>query len=149
MSISKQKFREMVFQLLYSHDFSEADEEDMAPFMMREFLVPRKKVAEAQAVKERIFPRLAEIDALIRAASENYSFERITRVELNVLRLGLFELLTDELPPLVAISEAIRLARKFGGPEGAAYVNAVLDKIYKEKGNGASIAPLSAGETAL
>lgn len=134
MSISKQKFREMVFQLLYSQNMSKAHEEDMIPFMMREFLVPRKKVMEAQAHKESVLTRLEEIDVLIKSATENYAFERITGVELNVLRLGLFELLTAQLPPLVAISESVRLSRKFGGPEGASYVNAVLDKICKEKG---------------
>lgn len=146
MAISLQKFREIVFQLLYSHDFSKADKEDMLPFMMREFLVPRKKIGEAQAIKEKVHARLEEIDQLIRNSSQNYAFERITRVELNILRLAIYELLTDSVPPKVAISEAVRLARKYGGSEGGAFVNAVVDKIYQEKKNAAVEVP--AGEIA-
>ena len=147
MAISFQRFREIVFQLLYSHDFSKADEEDMLPFMMKEFLVPRKKIAEAQEMKEKIYSRLVEIDELIRAASQNYSFERITRVELNILRLAIYELLIGLIPPKVAISEAVRLARKYGGSEGGAFVNAVIDKIYQEGRKDAAI-EIPAGETA-
>lgn len=147
MALSRQKFREIVFHLLYCQDLSEADGEDMIPFMMREFFIPRKTVAEAQAFKEKAMQERNELDQLIRKASENYAFERITRVELNILRLALFEWLKADVPPKVAISEAIRLSRKFGGPEGAAFVNAILDKIYQETGNG-NLLEVPAGETA-
>ncbi len=70
------------------------------------------------------------LDAKIAAASQEYALDRISKVERNVLRLGVFEL-QSELPPKVALSEAIRLCRKFGSPEGADFVNAVLDQIYK------------------
>ncbi|HSX12693.1 MAG TPA: transcription antitermination factor NusB [Rhabdochlamydiaceae bacterium] len=146
MALSRQKFREIVFHLLYCQDFSEAHGEDMVPFMMREFFIPRKTVAEAQDFKEKIVQCREEIDQLIRKASENYAFERITRVELNILRLALYELLKTALPPKVAMSEAIRLSRKFGGPEGAAFVNAILDKIFQEKRN--DLIEVPAGEAA-
>src|SRR5690606_29501809 len=59
-------------------------------------------------------------------------FERIPRVERNILRLAVFELLHDpSVPPTVAIAEAIRLTRKFATPEAATFINAVLDAIFK------------------
>lgn len=146
MALSRQKFREIVFHLLYCQDFSEAAGEDMLPFMMKEFFIPRKTVAEALAFKEKVAQARDEMDALIRKASENYAFERITKVELNILRLSLFELLKAAIPPKVAISEGIRLSRKFGGPEGAAFVNAILDKIYQETRH--DLVEAAAGETA-
>ncbi len=119
----------------------------MVPFMMRQFFIPKKTVTAAQEMKEKIMQERPEIDQKIKGASENYAFERITRVELNVLRLALYEFLKDALPPKVAISEAVRLARKYGGKEGAAFVNAILDKIYQETGNDVLV-EVSAGETA-
>jgi N utilization substance protein B len=148
MALSRQKFREIVFHLLYCQDFSEASGEDMVPFMMREFFIPRKTVAEALELKEKVMEKRDEVDQLIRKASENYAFERITRVELNILRLALFELLKTDIPPKVVLSEAIRLSRKYGGPEGAAFVNAILDKIYQETQSNGNLVQVPAGEAA-
>lgn len=136
MPLPQQKFREIVFQLLYSYDMSQADEEDMLPLIMSELSVTKKAVQEAQSRVQTIIATLDEIDKLIELASVAYTFERIASVERNILRLGVFELLFDEnVPPKVAISEAIRLARKFGTPESAAFVNAVMDNLYKQENN--------------
>lgn len=133
MALPRQKFRELVFQLLYSHDFSESDEKDMTPFMMHEFAVSKKTVRMAVERKEQVQLKQDEIDRLISKVSKAYDFERISRVERNILRLGVFELMhEDSIPPKVAITEAIRLTRKFGSPEGASFVNAILDAIYSE-----------------
>ncbi|HSX14156.1 MAG TPA: transcription antitermination factor NusB, partial [Chlamydiales bacterium] len=70
--------------------------------------------------------RLSEIDEKISLYSTDYAFERISLVEKTILRLGIFEL--ERLPPPIAIAEAIRLTRKFGTPESAQFVNAILDK---------------------
>lgn len=132
MSLPQQKFREIVFQMLYSYDMGCASEEDMLPLLMAELSVTRQAVRSAQERVRNIIARQTEIDALISKASLSYSFERIQSVERNILRLGIFELLFDtEIPPKVAIAEALRLARKFGTPESATYVNALLDSIYK------------------
>ena len=74
-----------------------------------------------------------EIDQSITTHSKEYEFDRIPRVEKNLIRLGVFEMkYSKETPPKVAISEAIRLARKFATHESAKFVNAILDAIYKE-----------------
>jgi len=80
----------------------------------------------------KILAELPEIDALIRNTSTSYRFERIQSIERNVLRLGIYEILYDDtIPPKVAIPEALRLSKKFGTPESAMFVNALLDTIYK------------------
>lgn len=137
MSLPQQKFREIVFQLLYSYDLGKSHEEDMLPLIMKELSVTRKAVKEAAERAQKIQEMWPEIDKEITQSSQSYTFERIQSVERNILRLGVYEILYDEeIPPKVAISEAIRLARKFGSPESANFVNAVLDHIYK-LGNGA------------
>ena len=113
--------------------------------IMGELKVTRKALAEARERVHLMEPSLPAIDEKISLASTSYAFERISRVEKTILRLGLFEILCDpSIPPLVAIAEAIRLTRKFGTPESAQFVNAILDKAYKSHGTPASNQPLPA-----
>jgi N utilization substance protein B len=128
-----QKFREAVFQLLYSYDLGEAQEEAMVRLIMEELAITKKIALQAQERASKVRAKLSEIDKLIAETSISYEFERIQSVERNVIRLGLYELLfDDEIPPKVAISEALRLARKFGTKEAAFFVNAILDVHYKK-----------------
>ncbi len=132
MALPPQKFREIVFQLLYSHDMSKTNDDDMLRLMMAELAVTKQIVTAAQTRMRAVIAHQSEIDDLIAAASLSYAFERIPSVERNILRLGVFEMVFDkEVPPKAALAEAIRLARKFSTPESASFVNAILDNIYK------------------
>jgi N utilization substance protein B len=146
MALPLQKFREIVFQLLYSNDFADSDDSDMTGLMMQEHAVTKKNVLIAQERMRQILIKKEALDELIQKTAHDYAFERIPRVERNLLRLGIFELMfDDEIPPKVAIAEAMRLCRKFATPEGAAFVNAILDQLFKKAvpdGHGLS---LSAG----
>ncbi len=131
MALPPQKFREAVLQILYSHDFGY--DEEIIPLMMHELKTTRRAMLDAQERVRQILAKLPEIDPQITAASTEYSFERISKVEKAILRLGLFELSFDpSIPPKVAIAEAIRLCRKFGTPESSQFVNAILDGVYKK-----------------
>lgn len=143
MPLPPQKFREAVFQILYSHDFDAGEEAEMVPFMMQELKTTRRAMVDAHVRMNRVLAKLPEIDVLITAGSTEYTFERISRVERTILRLGLFEMMFDEsIPPKVAIAEAIRLCRKFGTPESSQFVNAILDGVYKKDAAPAPEEPL-------
>lgn len=131
MALPKNKFRELVFQLLYSQDFLRIKGEDYLPFMMAFFKTGKKNVKLAYERGLEVLKKLEKIDSMIVKASPDYRIERISKVELNVLRLGLFELFSKDVPEKVAISEAVRLCRKFGTRQGAKFVNAILDNLYK------------------
>jgi N utilization substance protein B len=134
MSVPLQKFREIVLQLLFSYDICGMEEEEMIPLLMAELSVTKKTVRMARDRVRLIVSKLSEIDSLIAKATRSYSFERIQSVERNILRLGVFELLLDEaIPPKVAITEAMRLARKFSTSEAALFVNAILDHLHKKQ----------------
>lgn len=133
MALPPQKFREIVFQMLYSSDFPSPEGDETALMLMGELKVTKKAVLTAKERVEQILLRQSEIDEKISLYSTEYAFDRISRVEKTILRLGIFELQFDtELPPLVSISEAIRLTRKFGTPESSQFVHAILDRVYKE-----------------
>ncbi len=132
MAVAPQKFREVVFQLLYAHDLGRGTDDDMLNLIAQELELSKKNVKEAQARVHLVLAELDKIDALIAKTSHSYAFERIQTVERNILRLGVYELLNDPLVPnAVAIAEALRLARKFSTKESALFVNAILDAIHK------------------
>lgn len=138
MPLPPQKFREAVLQILFMSDFAPLAEETIS-FMMAELKTTRREMAAAKERVGQILEYQVEIDHVIRKTSTAYDFDRISRLELSVLRLGLFEILFDaSIPPIVSIAEGIRLARKFGTNESAQFINAILDGVYQS--HAASIA---------
>jgi N utilization substance protein B len=75
---------------------------------------------------------LEDIDARLRRALDNWRMERLSAIDRGVLRLASAEMLfLEEIPPKVAIQEAVRLAEQYGGPESPRFVNGVLDALYR------------------
>ena len=84
-----------------------------------------------------ILAKQPELDMIIEKAAPAWPIDRISVVDRNVLRIGLYELLfgdRGEVPPKVAINEAIELAKTFGGENSGKFVNGVLGAVYKEIG---------------
>lgn len=134
MAIPVQKLREIIFQMLYSYDVGKVEEEDISELIMKELSVSRASVVAAQQKVQEIQAIREELDEMIAGACLSYAFERIPTVERNILRLGVYELFfAGNIPPKVAISEAVRLTRKFSTPEAANFVNAVLDTLHKAR----------------
>lgn len=80
---------------------------------------------------------ITEIDQMITASAPEWPLAQITNVDRNVLRIGIYELKfanADDVPPKVAINEAIELAKTFGGASSGKFVNGVLGTIYKVMG---------------
>lgn len=78
---------------------------------------------------------LPQIDEIIKKAAPQWPLDQIMTVDRNVLRLGLYELLygnKEEVPPKVAINEAIELAKSFGGEASGKFINGVLGTVYRE-----------------
>ena len=128
---SRRAARELALQALYQLDMAEEGESarDLALFWSHFDRPPdvqqfaRELVAGVQINRERI-------DALIDASAEHWRLPRLSRVDLNLLRLATFELLgRPDIPTSVTIDEAVEIARRYGSEESAAFVNGVLDHI--------------------
>lgn len=132
MALSLQKFREIVFQLLYSRGFEESDWEAIVPMVMRQLTMTKKTVRLAKERAEIIWEKRETLDQMIVEKAKNYELNRIPRVEQTVLRLGIFELLYSDLPKEIVIAEALRINRKFATAEGVGFVHAILDTLQKE-----------------
>jgi N utilization substance protein B len=123
---TRREGRELALQALYQLDVSGEGEglfweREGADDEARAFA--REIVAGVRAQRERI-------DALIAASAEHWRLPRLSRVDLNLLRLATYEFLAcPEIPPAVTINEAIEIARRFGAEDSAGFVNGVLDAI--------------------
>lgn len=80
-----------------------------------------------------VLKNLEAINKMIEKYAPEWPLEQITIVDRNVLRIGIFELkFNNEIPPKVAINEAIELAKSFGGESSGKFINGVLGSIYKD-----------------
>lgn len=134
MPVPIQKIREIVLQLLYSYDIAQLPGDETTAFLSQELSLSNTATKEAMGKVLEIWQHHEALDLLIQEISIEYALDRIQKVERNILRLGVYEMLYDEaVPPKVAIAEAMRLAKKYSTPEAVAFVNALLDNIYKKK----------------
>ena len=86
--------------------------------------------AFALELVEGVRGHLAEIDSLIEAHSHNWRLDRMSRIDRNVLRLGIFELAhRPEIPRKVTLNESVELAKTFGTEESSAFINGLLDRV--------------------
>ncbi|MEN8774599.1 MAG: transcription antitermination factor NusB [Akkermansiaceae bacterium] len=97
-------------------------------------LTGEMKELENEAIKlaDQVEAEVPALDEAINSASANFDLERISKVDLAILRLASWEILKlSELDVAISINEAVDLARSFSGEESASYVNGVLDKVAK------------------
>lgn len=132
MALPKKKFREILFQALFSREFSSESEEALIPFMMRELKITKGSVRAACGQVAQIQEHAEAFDSLLAKHSLEYGVERIPKAERAILHLALFELFHEtDIPPKVVLSEAVRLTRKYATRDSARFVNALLDAVYK------------------
>ena len=81
-----------------------------------------------------ITERQEEIDALIAELCAHWKAERLSKVDINVLRLGAYELMATDVPASIVINEAIEIAKRFGEKDSSTFVNGVLDAIAERVG---------------
>jgi N utilization substance protein B len=87
----------------------------------------------ARELAEAVSERAEELDAKISAASEGWPADRLGAIERNVLRVGIYELETESVPPEIAINEAVELAKRYASDEAGSLVNGILGRIARER----------------
>jgi N utilization substance protein B len=131
----RRKARELALQLLYELDLrGDGDvEQAAAEFWLRQAALPEEVRSYADTVVRGTKAHQGKIDELIARFAERWDLERMAVVDRNILRAGVFELLwSAEVPPKVAINEALDIARKFSTEESTRFINGVLDRIRRE-----------------
>lgn len=134
---SRHLSRSIVMQSLYEWDFSGKKSENIKKIVeknIKEFGPGLDDQAFVWELTNGVVENLSKIDKIIQKAAPEWPIEQINIVDRNVLRIGLCELLygkKEEVPPKVAINEAIELAKTFGGESSGKFINGVLGTVYK------------------
>ena len=130
----RRKSRELALQLLYQLDLhgEGSPTPDLDDFWLRHPVDPDVRAFVEELVRG-TREKQATIDDLITQFTEHWSLERMAVVDRNILRQGVFELLwAPDVPPRVAINEALEVAKKFSTRESSRFINGVLDRIHRE-----------------
>ena len=129
----RRKSRELALQVLYHWDVTGHDAAKSLPQLQEHFSSEQGKDEFAERIVLGVLEHREEIDRLIEGVSENWRLERMTIIDRNLLRLATFELrYCDDIPPKVALNEAIDLGKRFGSEESGSFINGILDRIQKE-----------------
>lgn len=132
--------RSIVLQTLFEWDLNSVQKSELSPVLLRnveEFAPNNSDMPFMERLLDGILQKQKELDLVIEKAAPEWPIDRISPVDRNILRLGLYELLfadRKEVPAKVAINEAIELAKQFGGDNSSRFVNGVLGAVYKEIG---------------
>ncbi len=132
--------RSIVLQSLYEWDFGHKTETELRDIFKRnaeEFAPGMGDFAFMDNLLMGVVQKQTELDTIIGKAAPDWPIEKISVIDRNILRLGLYELLfadRKEVPPKVAINEAIELAKNYGGETSSRFINGVLGAVYKEMG---------------
>ncbi len=132
--------RSIAMQSLYEWDFKGKESNELKTFVdnnIKEFGSAIDENDFIWQIVNGIKENISKIDKIIEKSAPEWPLDQITIIDRNVLRIGLYELLfgnRKEVPPKVAINEAIELAKTFGGESSGKFINGVLGTVYREIG---------------
>lgn len=130
--LSRRKAREYAFKALF-----QVDQVGTCPRVALDYLLKEKNLGEnsrnfAWELVEGSVNNLEEIDSKIAGYSRDWTVERMSSVDRNIMRIAAYEILfASDLEPVIAINEAIEISKKYGDENSASFINAILDKISK------------------
>lgn len=132
--MNRSKLRENIFKLLFMTEFNGAEEmpEQLSMYFSEIEDLNEKDRAYMEAKYQNIMDREAQIDALLNDASSGWKTSRMSKVDLTILRLAVYEMKFDEdVPVKVAINEAVEMAKRFGQDGSASFINGILGTISR------------------
>ena len=135
--MSRRKSRIIAFQAIYSWDVSGESLDNLTQFS---WVDSKENLDESELTFSRLLiagtiENIEKVDELIKShLSENWSFDRLNKVTLSILRISIYSLVFQkEIAPSIVIDEAISIAKEFGPQDSFKFINAMLDKISKEQ----------------
>jgi N utilization substance protein B len=126
----RRKAREVALQVLYSLNFVTLDVEKAIELFWGNFVAPKTAKEFAAFLIEGTWSHRKELDRLIEDSSDNWALSRMSKVDISVLRLAVFEFIyCDDIPFKVTLNEAIDLGKTFGSENSGSFINGILDTL--------------------
>ncbi|MBQ1275074.1 MAG: transcription antitermination factor NusB [Cellulosilyticum sp.] len=136
--MTRRNAREFVMQMLYEGNFhEEAERERIIYDRINDMEQEEKKANRAviqfmESLYFGVFEHLQEIDEIIEKYAANWSFSRIAKVDLSILRLAIYELKYTDVPQKVAVNEAVEIAKTYSTEKSPKFINGILGSVIKE-----------------
>ena len=128
----RSKARAVALSLLYQIEITKIDHYQALQNYLEIYPQKQEVIDFSSLLAEGVVKNLPSINSFIKKHAKNWEIKRMAVIDRNILRMGCFELLfSEDIPPKVAINEAIELAKRFGDIDSPRFVNGILDKIYK------------------
>ena len=126
----RRKAREIALQVLYGLNFVDIDVQKALDLFWGNFVAPKAAKEFAAFLVQGTCEHKEELDKLIAGCSDNWSLGRMSKVDINILRLAVFEFLyCDDIPPKVTLNEAVDLGKTFGSENSGSFINGILDAL--------------------
>ena len=126
----RRKAREIALQVLYSLNFVNTDAQHTLDLFWGNFAAQKTAKEFAAFLVQGTCEHKDELDKLIAGCSDNWSLGRMSRVDISILRLAVFEFLyCDDIPPKVTLNEAVDLGKTFGSENSGSFINGILDAL--------------------
>ncbi|MBQ6991593.1 MAG: transcription antitermination factor NusB [Clostridia bacterium] len=132
--MNRSRIRELTFQLLFQGEIQkEIKDEDINLFIENNDINDEEAISYIRDVTNGIYENEEKIISIIgNNLKEQWNIERISKINLALLKLAIYEILFSETPFKVAINEAVELAKKYGEDTSAMFINGVLASVVKE-----------------
>lgn len=133
--MQRSAMRELAFKLIYGMEVQKELDEDYLNLFFENNEITGKEVQDyLKEIMNGIKEHKAEIDELIKHnLKENWSLERISKINLSLIKIAIFEMLYLNLPYKVAINEVIELSKKYSDDQAPTFINGILASVVKEK----------------
>ena len=130
--MSRRTAREEAFKLLYQIDVQKESDQNILDVFYEEYEQDEKDRTYISDVVAGVTKSLSEIDEIIQKSSTSWKTNRISKVNMAILRLAVYEMLKrEDIPTTVSINEAVELTKTYDSIESGAFVNGVLDSVQK------------------
>ena len=125
--MARKPAREAAMRLLYQRNFSDEYDFNAIDGMMTEHVLDDQDTPYIQDILQGFIQHQEEIDNIISEKSKGWKFDRISKVDLSILRLALYEILyRQDIPNSVSINEGVELAKKYGSDKSGSFINGIL-----------------------
>ncbi len=133
--MNRSAIRELTFKLLYSNEIQKDMDEEQIDIFLNENNIESEE--QKNSIKE-TFNGIKKYEQEIRDLisenlKENWTFDRISKIDVAILKLAIYELIYSKIPYKVVINEAVEIAKKYGDDSAKSFINGVLASIVKEK----------------
>ena len=133
--MQRSEMRELAFKLVYEIEVQKESEEDQLDiFIENNDILDEKVIDYLKDIKDGIKNNSEEINQLITTnLNDNWSLNRISKINLSLIKLAIYEMIYKALPYKVAINEVVELAKKYADESAPVFINGILASIVKEK----------------